>query len=102
MIRSFGAVALLALATALPVHDAAAQDAVGGAIGGAIIGGVIGGAATGRAGGAAAGAIIGGALGATIGAEAERRRGGYYWWHDGCYYQYPNGEWRHVPRRYCW
>jgi len=77
-------------------------DALGGMIGGAIIGGAIGGAATGRAGGAAVGAVIGGATGAAIGAEAERRHGGYYWWHDGCYRRYFDGSYVRVNRGYCY
>ena len=55
---------------------------------------------TGRPGGAAAGALIGGATGAMIGAEAERRRGGYYWWHGRCYFQHPTGEYALVQRGY--
>jgi uncharacterized protein YcfJ len=93
--------ALLTLATTGPAPPAAAQDTLGGAIGGAILGGVIGGAVTGRAGGAAAGALIGGTTGALIGAEADRRRGGYYWWHGRCYVQYPSGEYALVQRGYC-
>ncbi len=77
------------------------STAVGGALGGAILGGVLGGVLTGRPGGAAAGAIIGGATGAAIGADAEARRGGYYWWHGGCYYRYPNGEYAPVAPGYC-
>jgi hypothetical protein len=76
------------------------SSAVGGAIGGALLGGVIGGAVTGRAGGAAVGALIGGTTGAAIGAEAERRRG-YYWWRGGCYYRYPSGEYAVVAPGYC-
>lgn len=101
MIRNIGVAALLTLTTASMPSLAVAQDALGGAIGGAIVGGAIGGAATGRAGGAAVGAIIGGATGAAIGAEAERRRGGYYWWHDGCYRRYHDGYVR-VKRGYCY
>src|SRR5207244_128609 len=87
------------LASVLAAPEAKAQDPLSGAIGGAILGGAIGGAVTGRAGGAAAGALIGGATGAMIGAEAQRRRGGYYWWHDRCYVRYPNGhDARPVPR----
>jgi hypothetical protein len=75
MIRAVGASALLAIALAMPLQDAAAQDPLGGAIlggaAGAILGGAIGG---GR--GAAAGAIIGGATGAAIAAQgAARPRG---------------------------
>jgi hypothetical protein len=101
MIRNIGVAALLALTAATTPLPAAAQDALGGMIGGAIVGGVIGGAVTGRAGGAAVGAIIGGATGAAIGAEAERRRGGYYWWHDGCYRRHYDGYVR-VKRGYCY
>src|SRR5262245_65449798 len=80
----WGATALLAIAVALPVQDATAQDAIGGAIlggaAGAVLGGVLGG---GR--GAAAGAIIGGSTGAVIAAEGQARRGGYYYYQHGCY-----------------
>jgi len=100
MIRTIGAAALLSLATAMPVHDAAAQDPFA-VLGGAAAGAAIGGAATGRAGGAVAGAIIGGATGALISAEAERRRGDYYWWHDDCYVR-ARGGWVRVARRYCY
>jgi outer membrane lipoprotein SlyB len=102
MIRTIGAAALLTLAAAMPAQEATAQDALGGAIVGGALGGIIGGAATGRAGGAIAGAAIGAATGAIIANEAERRRGGYYWWHSGCYYRYPNGEWVRVARRRCY
>ena len=65
MIRALGSSACLAIALAMPMQEAAAQDPVGGAIvggaTGAVIGGVLGG---GR--GAAIGAIIGGATGAAI------------------------------------
>ena len=75
LIRALGSSACLAIALAMPMQEAAAQDPVGGAIvggaTGAIIGGVLGG---GR--GAAIGAIIGGATGAAIGAEGELRPGG--------------------------
>ena len=99
MIRNtIGAVALLALTAAIP-QPAAAQDALSGAIVGGALGGIIGGAATGRGGGALAGAIIGGATGAMLGAEAERRRG-YYWWHGGCYRRVQGGYARMDPR-YC-
>jgi uncharacterized protein YcfJ len=53
MYRSLGAAALLTIAIAAPVQDAAAQDPVGGAI----LGG-------------AAGAVLGGALGGGRGATA--------------------------------
>jgi uncharacterized membrane protein len=100
MIRTTGAAALLALAVAMPAHEAAAQDPFA-VLGGAAAGAVIGGAATGRAGGAVAGAVIGGATGALISAEAERRRADYYWWHDGCYAR-ARGGWVRVSRRYCY
>jgi len=65
LIRALGSSACLAIALAMPMQEAAAQDPVGGAIvggaTGAIIGGVLGG---GR--GAAIGAIVGGATGAAI------------------------------------
>jgi uncharacterized membrane protein len=100
MIRTIGAAALLSLATAMPVHEAAAQDPFA-VLGGAAAGAVIGGAATGRAGGAVAGAVIGGATGALISAEAERRGANYYWWHDDCYVRARAG-WVRVARRYCY
>ena len=82
------------------MHEAAAQDPVGGAIvggaTGAIIGGVLGG---GR--GAAIGAIIGGATGAAIGAEGELRPGGYRYYQDACYQQQPDGAWLAVSPEYC-
>jgi hypothetical protein len=74
MVRAVGISAFLAIAFAMPMQEAAAQDPVGGAIvggaTGAIVGGVLGG---GR--GAAIGAIIGGATGAAIGAQGEPRPG---------------------------
>jgi len=100
MIRTISATALLTLVAAMPVQEAAAQDPFS-VLGGAAAGAIIGGAATGRAGGAAAGAIIGGATGAILSAEAERRRGGFYWWNGGCYQRVPGG-WGQVPRRYCY
>lgn len=101
MIRNFGIAALLGLAVAMPVHEAVAQDPLGGAIlggaAGAIVGGAIGG---GR--GAAIGAVIGAGTGAAIASEGERRRGGYYYYHNGCYIQRPDGAWIHVHPRYCY
>jgi hypothetical protein len=102
MIRTIGATAILALSALMPAEQARAQDPLGGAIVGGAIGGVIGGAATGRAGGAVAGAIIGGATGAIIASEGRRYRGGYYWWHGGCYHRYPNGDFVRVRRGYCY
>jgi uncharacterized protein YcfJ len=102
MIRTSAmAAAFLALAATLPAPQAKAQETLGGAIGGAILGGAIGGAVTGRAGGAVAGALIGGATGAMIGAQAEQRRG-YYWWRGRCYYRYPSGEYMLVQPDYCY
>ena len=85
MMRTFGAAALLALATVMPVQEAASQDALGGAIFGGAAGAILGGAITGRGSGAAAGALIGAATGAVIANEAARRRNGHYWWRGGCY-----------------
>jgi hypothetical protein len=100
LIRALGSSACLAIALAMPMQEAAAQDPVGGAIvggaTGAIIGGVLGG---GR--GAAIGAIIGGATGAAIGAEGEPRPGGYRYYQDACYQQQPDGAWLAVSPDYC-
>jgi len=87
-----GAGMLLALATAMPVQQAAAQDPVGGAIFGGAVGGILGGALGGGR-GAIAGAAVGATTGAVIAAEAQPRPGGYFWWRGGCYYRYPNGAW---------
>jgi uncharacterized protein YcfJ len=101
MMRSLGAGVALALAALLPAQPAAAQNPLGGAIIGGTIGGIIGGAAGRGAGGAFAGAAIGAATGAIIANEAQRNAGGYYWWHGGCYYQYPNGAWVQIAPNYC-
>jgi outer membrane lipoprotein SlyB len=102
MMRTLAAGAFLALAAALPAQQAAAQNPLGGAIGGAIVGGAIGGAVGhGNPGGIIAGAAIGAATGAIIANEAERRNGGYFWWHNACYYRYPNGAWVQVGLNYC-
>jgi hypothetical protein len=101
MKRHLGATALLALAMAMPLQPAAAQDVLGGAILGGAAGAIVGGAVTGRGSGAATGAIIGAATGAIIASEAQRRQGGYYYWHNGCYVQRPDGVWVRVNRRYC-
>ena len=98
MVRTLAATALLALATVMPMQPAAAQNPVGGAI----VGGIIGGAVGRGPGGAIAGAAIGAATGAIIASEAQRRAGGYYWWHGGCYYQYPNGAWVQIAPNYCY
>jgi outer membrane lipoprotein SlyB len=100
MMRTLGAGAL-ALAALLPAQQASAQDPVGGAIVGGAIGGILGGAVgRGNPGGIIAGAVIGAATGAAIASEAQRRNG-YYWWHGGCYYRYPNGSWAQVYPNYC-
>jgi hypothetical protein len=101
MMRSLGAGVALALAALLPAQPAAAQNPLGGAIIGGTLGGIIGGAAGHNAGAAFAGAAIGAATGAIIASEADRRAGGYYWWHGGCYYQYPNGGWVQIAPNYC-
>jgi hypothetical protein len=92
LIRAFASSACMAIALAMPMQEAAAQDPVGGAMvggaTGAIIGWVLGG---GR--GAAIGAIIGGATGAAIGAEGELRPGGYRYYQDACYQEQPDGSW---------
>ena len=100
MKRILGACALLVLTSVMPVPQAAAQDPVGGAIVGGALGGIIGGA-LGHGRGAVAGAVIGATTGAVIASEAQRRANGYYWWHGGCYYRYPNGEWMGVAPGYC-
>ena len=100
MKRIFAGATLLAAAIAMPVQDAKAQDPLGAAILGGAAGAIIGGAATGRAAGAAIGAAIGAGTAAVIASEAERRRGGYYWWRGNCYYQDADGAWYQVRRRY--
>jgi len=100
MIRTFAAAALLTSACALPLQQAAAQDAIGGAIFGGAAGALLGGALGGR-GGAVAGAIIGGTAGGAIAAEGQRRREGYYWYRNGCYMQRPDGAYVVVAPEYC-
>jgi hypothetical protein len=100
MIQKLGLAGLLALALAMPAHEAAAQDALGGALFGGAAGAIIGGIAGGGR-GAAIGAGIGAATGAIIAAEGQRRRGGYYYWRDGCYVQQADGSWYRVSPRYC-
>jgi hypothetical protein len=101
MMRTAAAGIFLALAALTPAQQAAAQDPVGGAIVGGTLGAIIGGAIGHGAGGAIAGAAIGATTGAVIAAEAQRRSGGYYWWHGGCYYRYPNGGWVQIQPGYC-
>jgi uncharacterized protein YcfJ len=92
----------LALAVAMPVQSASAQDNVlGGALLGGAAGALIGGAATGKAGGAVVGGVIGAAAGAAIGSQMEPRRGGYYWYDGRCWLRYPNGDYHRVSRRHC-
>ena len=102
MIRTIATVSLLALATALPLQPANAQDpTLGGAIIGGAIGAGIGGAATGRAGGAIAGGVIGAVLGASIANEMEARHGNYYWYHGDCWRRRGDGSYVRTYRRYC-
>src|SRR5215471_11647576 len=100
MYRTLGTSALLALALAITVHDAAAQDPVGGAILGGAAGAIIGGAVGGGR-GAATGAIIGGVTGAAIAAQGQPRPGGYRYYENACYLQRPDGAWLVVSPEYC-
>ncbi|HEY7944915.1 MAG TPA: hypothetical protein VIH15_10455 [Casimicrobiaceae bacterium] len=97
MIRKLGIAALLGVAFAMPVHEAAAQNTLGGAIFGGAAGAIVGGAV-----GGGRGAAIGAGTGAAIASEGDRRRGGYYWYQDGCYIQRGDGAWMHVHPRYCY
>ena len=101
MVRTLGAAVFVTIAALLPAQQASAQNPLGGAIVGGAVGGILGGAVGHGAGGVVAGAAIGAATGAIIANEAERRQGGYFWWHRGCYYQYPNGAWVQVGYNYC-
>jgi hypothetical protein len=100
MHRVSTAMAFLALALAIPVQEAAAQDALGGAIVGGAAGALIGGALGGKR-GAAVGAIVGGSTGAVIAAQGQARPGGYYYYQNGCYMQRPDGAWVVVAPNYC-
>jgi Glycine zipper len=91
----------LSLATLLPGQASAQDNVLGGAIIGGGIGAIVGGAATGRAGGAVAGGIIGAATGAALGAQMEPRRGGYYYYREGCWRRWPDGSYHRVSWRYC-
>jgi hypothetical protein len=103
MIRSIVTGLLLTLLVALPGQEASAQNnTLGGAIVGGAVGGIIGGAATGRGSGVAIGAAIGATTGALIGAEADRRRGGHYWWKGDCYYKDSAQKWYRVSRSKCY
>ena len=101
MVRNAGIAALLAFAVVMPTHEAAAQNTLGGALFGGAAGAIVGGAVGGGR-GAAIGAIIGAGTGAAIASEGDRRRGGYYWYHDGCYIQRGDGAWRRVDPRWCY
>jgi hypothetical protein len=97
MVRNLAIAALLTLAAAMPEREAAAQNTLVGGVGGAIVGGAIGGSR-----GAAIGAVIGAGTGAAIASEGERRRGGYYYYRDGCYMPRPDGAYVLVDPRYCY
>ena len=102
MVRKAGLAALLALAVVMPAHEAAAQNnTLGGALFGGAAGAIVGGAVGGGR-GAAIGAVIGAGTGAAIASEGDRRRDGYYWYHDGCYIQRGDGGWMRVDPRYCY
>jgi BA14K-like protein len=100
MLRTVTAVSMLALACAMPLQEAAAQDPIAGGILGGVAGGLLGGAIGGR-GGAIAGAIIGGTTGAAIAAQGQARGNGYYWYNSGCYIQRGDGAWIAVHPQYC-
>jgi len=100
MLRMITAASMLALACALPLQEAAAQDPIAGGILGGVAGGLLGGAIGGRC-GAVAGAIIGGTTGAAIAAQGQRRANGYYWYNNGCYAQRADGAWVPIPPEYC-
>lgn len=101
MKKTIAAAAVVLVAFTLPDRPASAQDVLGGALLGGAAGAVIGGAVTGRAGGAAVGAAIGATTGALIANEAQRRRSGYYWWRNGCYWKDRDGNWYRAKARYC-
>jgi uncharacterized protein YcfJ len=101
MILKIAAAGLLMLATALPMHQAKAQDALGGAIIGGAIGAGIGGAATGKAGGAIAGGVIGAVIGASIADQMQPRQRGYYYYQDDCWRRRADGSYVRTYRRYC-
>jgi outer membrane lipoprotein SlyB len=101
MRRNLAAGIILALGALMPAQEAAAQDPLAGAIVGGAVGGILGGAIGHSGGAAVAGAVIGATAGAVIASEGQRRPSGYYWWHGGCYYRYPNGAWLQVQPGYC-
>src|ERR1700744_4296736 len=94
MIRNLAIAALVASVLATPSHPAVAQNTLGGAIVGGVGGAIVGGAIGGRRGGGV-GAVSGGGTGAAIASEGERRRGGYYYYRDRCYWPHPDGS--YVP-----
>ena len=100
MHRVFAATTFLAIAIAMPVQEAAAQDPLGGALLGGAAGAIVGGALGGGR-GAAVGAIIGGTSGAIIAAQGQPRPGGYRYYQNGCYQQRPDGAWIVVAPEYC-
>ena len=100
MYKALGAAAFLAIAIAMPVQEAAAQDPLGGALLGGAAGAIVGGALGGGR-GAAVGAIIGGTSGAIIAAQGQPRPGGYRYYQNGCYQQRPDGAWVVVAPEYC-
>jgi hypothetical protein len=100
MNRVFGVAAFLAVAVAMPVQDAAAQNPVGGAIVGGAAGAVVGGAVGGGR-GAVVGAIIGGATGAAIASQGQPRSGGHRYYQNACYRQRGDGAWVVVAPEYC-
>ena len=97
---TIGAAALLTLAAAMPVHQAQAQDVLGGALFGGAAGAILGGALGGGQ-GAAIGAVLGAGTGAVIASEGQRRANGYYYHRNGCYLQRPDGAWVTAHPRYC-
>jgi hypothetical protein len=101
MIRNSAIAALVASVLATPSHPAVAQNTLGGAIVGGVGGAIVGGAIGGRR-GAAIGAVIGAGTGAAIASEGERRRGGYYYYRDRCYWPQPDGSYVPVDPRYCY
>ena len=100
MRRVFGAAIFLAVAIAMPVQEASAQDPLAGALLGGAAGAIVGGALGGGR-GAAVGAIIGGTSGAIIAAQGQPRPGGYRYYQNGCYQQRPDGAWVVVAPEYC-
>lgn len=94
--------AVVLLAAAWTPKASAQDNTLGGAIIGGGIGAIIGGAATGKAGGAIAGGIIGAAAGAALGSQMEPRRGGFYWYHGGCWRRWRDGSYHRVNRHYCY